>query len=199
MRTITTLLILLHLSFLSGAQDPYLKLWYDKPAKAWEEALPLGNGRTGAMVFGRPLEESYQLNDNTLWSGYPEPGNNPAGPAILPQVRAAIFKGDYDSAAALWKKMQGPYSARYLPLADLRLDVTKNTNNEGDTNIAHYYRDLDLNTATTNVQYALGGVTYRRTSFISYPGKVMVIHLTASKAHALNFSVGLSSLPAGQR
>ena len=69
MRTITTLLILLHLSFTSGAQDPYLKLWYDKPAKAWEEALPLGNGRTGAMFFGRPLEESYQLNDNTLWSG----------------------------------------------------------------------------------------------------------------------------------
>jgi len=194
MRTITTLLILLHLSFTSGAQDPYLKLWYDKPAKAWEEALPLGNGRTGAMVFGRPLEESYQLNDNTLWSGYPESGNNPAGPAILPQVRAAIFRGDYDSAAALWKKMQGPYSARYLPLADLRLDVAKNMNNDGDANLGDYYRDLDLNTATTNVQYSLGGVTYRRTSFISYPGKVMVIHLTASKAHALNFSVGLSSL-----
>jgi len=96
------------------AADPYLKLWYDRPAKVWEEALPLGNGKTGAMVFGRPLEELYQLNDNTLWSGFPESGNNPAGPDMLPKVREAVFKGDYDSAAALWKKMQGPYSAALI-------------------------------------------------------------------------------------
>jgi len=183
--------MLLHLSLVSRAQDPYLRLWYDKPAKAWEEALPLGNGRTGAMVFGQPLEESYQLNDNTLWSGFPEAGNNPNGPAILPMVRAAIFKGDYDSAAALWKKMQGPYSARYLPLADLRLDVTKNG---GDTSTSDYHRDLDLNTATATVQYTQGGVTFRRTSFISFPGKVMVIHIAADKKGVVNFSVSLSSL-----
>src|SRR5882762_8694487 len=102
-----------------------LKLWYNKPAVAWEEALPLGNGKTGAMVFGGLVTERLQLNDNTLWSGYPEGGNNPNGPTILPQVREAIFAGEYEKAAALWKKMQGPYSARYLPLADLwwHLDV----------------------------------------------------------------------------
>ncbi len=65
--------------------------------------------------------EHFQLNDNTLWSGYPNPGNNPNGPKILPQVRKQIFEGNYDSATTLWKKMQGPYSARYLPLADLWL------------------------------------------------------------------------------
>ena len=100
-----------------------LKLWYTHPASAWEEALPLGNGKTGAMVFGQPVKEHYQLNDNTLWSGYPESGNNPNGPSVLPQVRAAIFNGSYDSATALWKKMQGPYSARYLPLAEDRKSV----------------------------------------------------------------------------
>src|SRR3954470_15843556 len=98
-----------------------LKLWYNKPATAWEEALPLGNAKTGAMVFGGIAKERFQLNDNTLWSGAPNPGNTPEGPIILPQIRKQIFDSNYDSATALWKKMQGPYSARYLPLADLWL------------------------------------------------------------------------------
>jgi alpha-L-fucosidase 2 len=71
-----------------------LKLWYDKPAKAWEEALPLGNAKTGAMVFGGVVTERLQLNDNTLWSGFPEAGNNPNGIAILPQVREQVFAGN---------------------------------------------------------------------------------------------------------
>jgi len=76
--------------------DPDLKLWYNKPAVAWEEALPLGNGKTGAMVFGGLVTERLQLNDNTLWSGNREEGNNPNGPIILPQVREAVFAGDYE-------------------------------------------------------------------------------------------------------
>ena len=67
-----------------NASSQELKLWYNKPAEVWEEALPLGNGKTGAMVFGGVVRERYQLNDNTLWSGYPDPGNNPNGPSILP-------------------------------------------------------------------------------------------------------------------
>src|SRR5690606_15765083 len=90
-----------------------LKLWYNTPARAWEEAMPLGNGKTGAMVFGRISRERIQLNDNTLWSGYPLSGNNSDGPVILPKVREAISTGDYNRASYLWKKMQGPYSARY--------------------------------------------------------------------------------------
>jgi alpha-L-fucosidase 2 len=102
--------------------SPQLKLWYNQPAALWEEALPLGNGTTGAMVFGGLSKDRFQINDNTLWSGEPDAGNNPNGPQILPQVRQAIFAGKYEEAAVLWKKMQGPYSARYLPMGDLWLD-----------------------------------------------------------------------------
>src|SRR4030095_13127503 len=73
---------------------PNLKLWYDKPASIWEEALPLGNAKTGAMVFGGIVKERFQLNDNPLWSGGPNAGNAPGGPAILEQVRAQVFAGN---------------------------------------------------------------------------------------------------------
>ncbi|HSC37612.1 MAG TPA: glycoside hydrolase family 95 protein, partial [Chitinophagaceae bacterium] len=168
--------------------NPYLKLWYSKPAVSWEEALPLGNGKTGAMVFGGVAREHFQLNDNTLWSGFPASGNNPNGPTVLPQVRQAVFRGDYDSAAILWKKMQGPYSARYLPLGDLWLDFTAK-----DSVTSSYYRDLDLNNATTTVKYTINGITYRRETFISYPDKLMVIRISADKKGAVGFTASLSS------
>ena len=137
--------------------DPNLKLWYNKPASIWEEALPLGNAKTGAMVFGGIAKERFQLNDNTLWSGYPNPGNNPDGPKYLPLVRELVFAGNYDSAAAVWKKnMQGPYSARYLPLADLWIQ-----NQLSDTTPSSYYRDLDLNNAIATVKYTIKGITYQ--------------------------------------
>jgi alpha-L-fucosidase 2 len=165
-----------------------LVMWYDKPAQAWEEALPLGNGKTGAMVFGGIGKERFQLNDNTLWSGYPDPGNNPDGPKMLPLVRQQIFEGNYDSAASLWKKMQGPYSARYLPLADLWLTFSTT-----DTVADHYYRDLDLDSAITRVRYQQHGVTYRRESFTSYPAKIFVTRITADKKGMINFSLSLTS------
>jgi alpha-L-fucosidase 2 len=102
-----------------STDDPNLRLWYNKPASIWEEALPLGNGKTGAMVFGGVVTERYQLNDITLWSGYPEDENNPDGPEILEKTREAVFKGNYAKAADEWKKIHGPYSARYLPMGDL--------------------------------------------------------------------------------
>ena len=168
--------------------DPNLKLWYDKPAGIWEEALPLGNAKTGGMVFGGIVTERFQLNDNTLWSGSPVPGNNPNGPSVLPQVRKQIFEGNYDSAAKLWKKMQGPYSARYLPLADLWLHFELK-----DTTPTKYYRDLDLNNACATVKYTADGVNYTRESFISFPDKVMSIKIRADKKGALNFSTDLTS------
>ena len=126
-----------------------LKLWYNHPANAWEEALPLGNATTGAMVFGRVGKERFQLNDHTLWSGYPEPGNNPKGPEYLPQVRQAVFDGDYKKAADLWRKgLQGPYSARYLTMGELLLDF-----HLADSISTNYYRDLDLNNAIATVKY----------------------------------------------
>ena len=173
----------------TSGNDPNLKLWYNKPAVIWEEALPLGNAKTGAMVFGGIAKERYQLNDNTLWSGYPNPGNNPGAPEHLPIVRQLIFAGNYDSAAAVWKaNMQGPYSARYLPLADLWLQ-----NKMPDTITSFYYRDLDLNNAIATVTYTINGITYHRETFISHPDKVMMIRITADKKNALSFTISITS------
>ena len=170
------------------AQDDALKLWYTKPASIWEEALPLGNAKTGAMVFGGINIERYQLNDNTLWSGFPNPGNNDNGPKILPEVRKAVFNGEYEKAASLWKKMQGPYSARYLPLGDLLLDFGRQ-----DTATTYYRRDLDLENAISTVKYTYKGVTYTRETFISWPDKVIAIKITADKPHAIQFKASLTS------
>ena len=168
--------------------DPNLKLWYQQPATAWEEALPLGNAKTGAMVFGGVTKERLQLNDNTLWSGAPNAGNTPGGPSILPEVRKQVFAGNYDSATALWRQLQGPYSARYLPLADLWLQFRAT-----DTIASNYYRDLDLNNATASVTYQQAGVHYKREVFISHPAKVMVVRISADKNGAVNFSASLTS------
>jgi alpha-L-fucosidase 2 len=190
MLRILTILLSICLALKARTQsDTSLKLWYDKPASIWEEALPLGNGRLGAMVFGGVAEERYQLNDNTLWSGYPDPGNNPNAPQYLPIVRQLIFNGNYDSAAAVWKKrMQGPYSARYLPLGDLHLQFTN-----ADSVASNYYRDLDISNATASVKYQQGDVTYYRETFISHPARTMVIRLSASKKASLDLSIWLTS------
>ncbi|HEY9194930.1 MAG TPA: glycoside hydrolase family 95 protein, partial [Mucilaginibacter sp.] len=173
----------------SRGNDAYLKLWCTRPAVAWEEALPLGNATTGAMVFGGVSHEHFQLNDHNLWSGYPIPGNNPQGPAHLPEVRAAVFEGDFEKAAALWKKyLQGPYSARYLPLGDLFLDF-----NLKDRTYTDYYRDLDLNNAVSTVRYKVNGVSFLRETFISYPDKVTVVRVSSDKKDAVNFTASLQS------
>jgi alpha-L-fucosidase 2 len=166
-----------------------LKLWYTKPALAWEEALPLGNATTGAMVFGGVNHERFQLNDHNLWSGYPVPGNNPQGPANLPEVRAAVFNSDFDKAAAIWKKyLQGPYTARYLPLGDLLLNF-----NLADSICSNYYRDLDLNNAVSTVRYKVNGVSFLRETFISHRDKAMLVRITADKKRAINFTANLQS------
>lgn len=187
--TFFSALVLAHLIIAQPSKvDKDLQLWYNKPALAWEEALPLGNGHTGAMVFGGVTNEQFQLNDNTLWSGYPEPGNNPNGVKYLPLVRKAVEDGDYQVAAKYWKKMQGPYSARYLHMANLFLrHELKNPD------ISNYRRSLDLNTAIASVTYKSEGVTFNRETFISYPDKVMVIRLTATKRKSLNINVWLNS------
>jgi len=172
----------------TNANDNKLKLWYKQPARIWEEALPLGNAKTGAMVFGGVFGERIQLNDNTLWSGYPNPGNTPEGPSVLPQIRKLIFEGNYDSATTVWRKMHGPYSARYLPLGDLWLNFPI-----PDTVETNYYRDLDLDKAIATVRYSLAGVNYKRETFISHPNKVMIIHLTADKKGRINFICSLTS------
>lgn len=166
-----------------------LKLWYNEPAKIWEEALALGNGKTGAMVFGRVGKERIQLNNNTLWSGAPDAGNNPKGPLNLPLLRRAVFDRDYGKAAEIWKKnMQGPYSARYLTMADLFLDFKLK-----DSVPTVYRRELDISNAVHTVTYTVAGIKYRRETVISYPDQVMAIRITADQPNAISFNTGISS------
>jgi len=169
-------------------QGADLKLWYNHPALAWEEALPIGNGKTGAMVFGGVRHERFQLNDNTLWSGYPQSGNSQEAQKYLPLVRKAVSDGEYELAAKYWKKMQGPYSARYLHMGNLYLDFLLK-----DTLTTGYRRALDLNTATVSVRYKSGGVTYSRETFTSHPDKVLVIRLSADKKKSISVSTRLNS------
>ena len=125
----------------SAQQD--LKLWYNKPAAVWTEALPVGNGRLGAMIFGGVEQEVIQLNESTLWSGGPVKQNvNPQSPEYLLKVRDALFRGDYERANQLVKKMQGLYSESYMPLGD----VTIRQNFKGGQP-SQYYRDLSIQDA----------------------------------------------------
>lgn len=171
------------------AQEEFdLELWYTKPAGVWEEALPLGNGKLGAMVYGGIENEHFSLNDNTLWSGAPTPGNAEDGYEILKKVREAVFDEDYGRAGEEWKKMHGPYSARYLPLGDLFLKF-----NYSEKEVKDYSRILDLNEAISTTEINVGEVRFLRESFISFPDKVLVIKLSASEKGKISFSADLTT------
>ncbi|GAB3957284.1 glycoside hydrolase family 95 protein [Spirosoma harenae] len=166
-----------------------LKLWYNHPAEVWTEALPVGNGRIGAMIFGKPEAELIQLNESTLWSGGPVRGNiNPESPSYLPQVRQALEQEDYKQAVALVKHMQGLYTQSYMPLGDLMLKQEI----KGGTPSA-YYRDLDIQKAVATTRFTANGITYSREIFTSAPDQVLVIRLTASKPGQLSFDVSTKS------
>lgn len=166
-----------------------LKLWYKEPAVEWSQALPLGNGRLGAMVFGGTSEELIQLNEATLWSGGPVNNNiNPGAATHLPAVREALFKEKYHEADSILRKMQGAYSQSFLPLGDVRIHQQLK-----DTATGQYYRDLDIANARATTRFTSGGVTYSREMFISAPDQVIVIRLKASQKGQLNFTASCSS------
>lgn len=169
------------------AQQP-LTLWYKQPARNWNEALPVGNGRLGAMVFGKVNEELLQLNEGTLWSGGPVNRNpNPGVARYLPDVREALFREDYEQAAKLTQKIQGYYTEAYQPLGDL---ILKQALTGTSTS---YYRDLDITNATATTRFTVDGVKYTREIFVSAPDQVIVIRLTASKKGSLNFTAATRS------
>ncbi len=170
------------------AADDDLRLRYTHAADRWTEALPVGNGRLGAMIFGGLTTEHLQLNEATLWSGAPRNWNNPAAKEILPQVRAAIFAGDYVQAGELCKKMQGPYNESYQPLGDLRLTFP------GDAATAtDYERSLDLDRAIAIVRYRVGGATFTREVFSSFPDQVIVVRLTCDQPGQIGFTAAADS------
>lgn len=165
------------------------KLWYKQPAKLWTEALPVGNGRLGAMVFGGPDQELLQLNEATLWSGGPVKSNVNAHAFInLAPIREALFNGDYQKANALTKNMQGLYSQSYLPLSDVNIVQDF----KGARPMA-YYRDLNIGDAIATTTYTVNGISYKREVFSSAADQVIIVHITSSKPGQLNLKISNSS------
>ncbi|MBD2848114.1 glycoside hydrolase N-terminal domain-containing protein [Paenibacillus sp. IB182496] len=165
-----------------------MKIQFDKPARYWTEALPVGNGRLGAMVFGGGESERLALNEDTLWSGAPRDWNNPKAREVLPELRAALARGDYAEADRLGKQMMGPYTQSYLPLGDLQLTM------EHGNIYRDYARSLDLSGGLAKVSYKVGSTGYTREVLASHPAQVIALRLTATAAGALSFRVRLTSL-----
>ena len=171
------------MTFTSNAAAPAepLLLWYRRPAAQWTDALPLGNGRLGAMVFGGVAMERLQLNETSLWSGHLHEGDNPQGCEVLPRVRQAVLAGQYAEADRLARLMQGPWTESYMPLGDLFLDFEA-----ADGPISDYRRDLDLTRAVVTTQYQQGGATYTRGVFASAPDRAIVLRLTCDQPGRLS-------------
>jgi len=167
--------------------DNAMTLWYTKPAAEWVEALPVGNGRLGAMVFGRAATEHLSLNEDTLWAGGPREWDNPDALAILPRVRQVLADGNYVEAESLCKLMQGPFNESYLPMGDLYLDFP------GHDGATDYRRELDIAAGVARVSYRVGDATFTREVFVSAADQVIVVRLACDVPGGLNFTARLDS------
>lgn len=163
------------------------QLWYDWPGDAPLTSLPLGNGRLGALVPGRPLLESIILNEDTLWAGQPHDWQKQGGPDALAAIRAATFAGDYATADKLCEKLQGPYSHSYAPLGNLLLEP------EHQGAVSDYRRVLDLDQGMVSVSYRAGNIGFKREMFVSHPHQLLLLRLTADKPGALTLALRLDS------
>jgi alpha-L-fucosidase 2 len=165
-----------------------LKLWYTRPAEFWVEALPLGNGRLGAMVFGIPYRERIQLNENTVWAGSPYRNDNPEMLQALPEIRQLIFDGKYAEAEKLAKdKMvtKGAHGMPYQTVGNLFLSFP------GHENYTDYYRELDMQKAIATTTYKVAGTVYKREIFSSFPDQVVIVRITADRPGKINFAVSV--------
>ncbi|WP_207423185.1 glycoside hydrolase family 95 protein [Desertivirga brevis] len=185
------LCLLLGLLKASFAQDKDLMLWYDKPATKWTEALPVGNGLLGAMIFGNPREELLQLNEATLWSGGPVKANvNPKAADYLASTRKSLLeREDYQEANKQAKGIQGLYSQSYLPLADLKLKQEI-----GSANYNQFRRDLDISKSLATVSFNANNVNFKREIIATAPGKAIIVRFSSSKPGMISFKAGLTSL-----
>ena len=166
------------------SQTEDLKLWYDAPARQWTDALPLGNGRLGAMVFGTPAQERIQINEETIWGGGPHNNVNYAAKDGLDEIRQALWEGRRSDAQALCDEYISSKSAHGMPYqtaGSLMLDF------DGITDFTDYYRELDIDKAVALTRFKANGVEYTRESFVSFPDQVIVMRLTASAKGALSF------------
>jgi len=170
-------------------KNPPLKMWYSKPAQKWEEALPIGNGRLGAMVFGGSKKEHLQLNEDTLYSGYPGYRDVKLNiyeslPKVVEMLNARRFAEADDFITKNWL---GAGQACYQPLGDLYIDF------EHSEQVSNYRRQLDISSALCRISYTADNILYQRDIFASYPDNVIVIRLTADKPSSLNFSIRMDS------
>lgn len=165
-----------------------LKLHYDKPADKWTEALPIGNGRLGAMVFGRVNEELISLNEATLWSGGPVGKDvNPTAYEFLAPARQALKEGEYLKASEIVKNMQGQFTESYLPLGDLVISQQLNGT------VKDYSRQLNLRDGLTTTGFTLGGVAYKREIFATAPGQAIVVRISADAPKQISLSASTKS------
>ena len=166
------------------------RLWYNRPAEKWTEALPIGNGRLGAMVFGGIEDERLQFNEDTLWTGKPHDYSHPGAAEYLPVVRKLLFEGKQREAEALAMKQMMSVPLRqhaYQPFGDLNLHFP-NLQEPSD-----YRRELDLDTAVARVTYTVDGVKFTREVFSSAVDQVIVVRITADKDGSVNFTANMSS------
>ncbi|XP_039047343.1 alpha-L-fucosidase 2-like isoform X2 [Hibiscus syriacus] len=174
---------------LSDTSKP-LKVTFSGPAKHWTDAVPIGNGRLGAMLWGGIATETLQLNEDTLWTGVPGDYTNPDAPAALSEVRKLVDNGDYAEATKAAVKLSDHPSDVYQLLGDFKLefDDSHMKYTEGS-----YSRELDLETATARVKYSVGDVEFTREHFASNPDQVIVTKISGSKPGTLSFTVSLDS------
>jgi alpha-L-fucosidase 2 len=168
-----------------------LKLWYDHPSgDVWENALPIGNGKLGAMVYGNVDTETVQLNEHTVWSGSPDRNDNALCFDSLAEIRKLIFDGKQKDAEQLANKTivsQTSQGQMFEPVGSLRMVFDKHEN------YGNYYRGLDLKKAVQKTSYAIDGINYTREVLASFPDRVIVMHLTASKPGSISFTAFFST------
>ena len=165
-----------------------LKLWYPVPAQKWEEALPLGNGRIGAMVFGNPVDELFQLNENTIWAVSPNRNDNPDALEALPLIRQLIFEGKYIEAQDLANQKiitKTSHGMPYQTAGNLKLNF------EGHNEYSDFYRELDIEKAVATTRYSVNGIEYTREAFSSFTDDVIIIRLTANKPGSISFTASM--------
>jgi alpha-L-fucosidase 2 len=171
--------------------DPGLKIWFTRPAENWNEALPVGNGRLGAMVFGGIENERLQLNEETVWTGRPRWDANPNALKNLPKVRQLLFEGKYSEAEKLAQsgilgKTDRDDASSYQTLGDLTFDFGPLRG------ISNYRRELDIENAIARITYTANQTIYTREIFSSFPDQALVVRFTAERNEALTFTTRLS-------
>lgn len=190
LRVLAVACLCLGIGVSSRASSNDLTLWYSQPAQKWTEALPIGNGRMGAMIFGGTASERIQFNEDTLWRGKPHDYVRAGAGEQLAEIRRLVFEGKADEAGKLAKDKAISDPVRqlpYQPFGDLRLTFP------GHETVTEYRRELDLDSAIAAVSYKVGDVTFKREVFASYPDRVIVLRLTADKPGQISFTLRLDS------